>query len=59
MKIKITVSTDKVGSAVSKVIEIDDYEFDQMPDRDLGLYIDECVSDEVHSMYYSDWEVVF
>ena len=58
MKNKITVSTDKVGSEVSKVIDIDEYELHGMTASELSLYVEEYVSDEVDSMYYSDWEVV-
>ncbi len=51
MKFKITVSTDKVGSQVEKIVEIDDEELaNYEDDSEREGFIEEYCQEEVNNM---------
>lgn len=57
MKVKISVSTDKIGSGVDKIIDIDDEDFEDMDETEIERHIEEVVWEHATmNMIFVGWE---
>lgn len=56
MKYKVTVSTNKIGSQVSREIEIDDDELAELSVEARENYITEYAQETMHELINWDWD---
>lgn len=57
MRIKVSVSTNKVGSEVEDFFEIDDEELEGLTPTDIRNRIEDAAKDTMINMISWDWEI--
>lgn len=56
MKLKVYVSTDRVGSRVEREIDIDDEDLEGLDDSERQSYLEEIAKEEMFNLFEWGWE---